>query len=333
MNQILNVKEIKNTNNNKNNKKEKLASNYEASYREFNGKISEIVKIVRFFAIALIIFGVFNIGTGSYAIFKNQNYLANMPVKPEITITKVGENQVEITVVGRKPINDIYYNWNGNGDNRITGNGRTVITERIPLITGDNTLNVRATDTAGQVQAFSQQLSREANMVIQVENVAPNAKITVEGKNEIQYITYRWNNDQETRIDVNATTFEQEIPLIIGENTLTVVAVDVNEERETVKETLTGYETIDKPTLNLSTDGDSNYVITASDANGLTKIECRVNDGELRTQTINGDKQIEIKVPIDFRSGERSTIDVTVYSLSGQFTNTRGYIEPENKRN
>lgn len=321
MNQILNVKEIKPPSDN-------TKKNDTKKPREFNGNVSQIFKIVRFFAIALIVFGIFNIGTGSYALVRNKHIAESALVKPEIFVNEAEDNQLEITVTSRNTINDVYYSWNGNNEVRINGNGRSTVTQLIPFATGENQLTVRATDSRAQTSLFQQTFSREANININVETVAPNAKITIESVKQLQYMTYRWNDEQETTVEINNTAFEQEIPLKYGNNKLTIVAVDIDGEEEKVEENLTGYETVDKPALNLTTDGTSNYVITASDSNGLVKIEYKSNGGELQTQEIDNQKQFELKVPIEFLEKERSTMEVTVYSVSGQSSTIKGYIDP-----
>ena len=320
MNQILNVKEIKPPSNGQKDKAKQP--------REFNVNVSQVIKIVRFFAIALIVFGIFNIGTGSYALIKNKQEAENAIVKPEIMVQEAEDNQLEITVSSKSVINDVYYSWNGNDEVRINGNGRNVVTQLIPFATGENILSIRATDTRGQTAEYQQAFSREANIVIDIEDVAPNAKITIESVKELQYMTYRWNNEQETTVEINDTTFEQEIPLKMGNNKLTITAVDVDGEEESAEERLTGYEAVDKPTINLTTDGTANYVITASDANGLTRIEYKNNGGETQTQEINNEKQFNITVPIIFLENQRSTMEVTVYSVTGQSVTSKGYIEP-----
>lgn len=321
MNQILNVKEIKPHSDKEQKDKTKQP-------REFDGNVSQIMKIIRFFAIALIVFGIFNIGTGSYALIKNKQEAENAIVKPEIVVQETEDNQLEITVSSKSVINDVYYSWNGNDETRINGNGRNVVVQLIPYATGENTLSVRATDASGQTAEYQQEFSREANIVIEVEEVAPNAKITIESVKELQYMTYRWNDEQETTVEINDTAFEQEIPLKTGNNKLTITAVDVEGEEETVEENLTGEETVDKPTIDLTTDGTANYVITANDTNGLTRIEYKNNGGETQTQEINNEKQFSLTVPIIFLENQRSTIEVTVYSVSGQSETSKGYIEP-----
>ena len=63
--------------------------------------------------------------------------------------------------------------------------------------------------------------------MIKVENADPNIKVKLSGKEQIAYMTYRWNDGQETKIDINALESEQEIQALPGENILTITAVDI----------------------------------------------------------------------------------------------------------
>lgn len=42
-------------------------------------------------------------------------------------------------------------------------------------------------------------------------------KVSAEAKTEISYMTYRWDEEQEEKIDINATTLEQEIEIPMGD--------------------------------------------------------------------------------------------------------------------
>ena len=95
-----------------------------------SGKVADAVKTVRFFAIALIIFGVFNIGTGSYAIIKNKQEVDNTPKKPIITIKQLSKSEISLIVESETSINEMYYKWNDDTETKITGNGRTTIEQK-----------------------------------------------------------------------------------------------------------------------------------------------------------------------------------------------------------
>ena len=140
--------------------------------------------------------------------------------------------------------------------------------------------------------------------------------IVVKDDKEVSYITYRWNNEAETRIDMDPTqadktTLQTSIPAIKGENTLTIVAVDNDGNRETKTETIKG---ANGPTFTVTTEGN-NIVINAKDEEGIGKISITV-DG---VTTDTGDTPInekEITAQQEITPGTH-TITITVTNLSG----------------
>ena len=325
MNQILSVENV----NKKKGKKEKN--------RNYNGSAEE-KKIIRFFAIALIIFGIFNIGTGAFAMYKNQQERANKPVKPVISIEQTSEEELTLKVSSEKnPINEIYYSWNDEEEEKINGNNQKEITKQIKIPEGDNTLYVRAINTSGQTQALEQRFVRETKISIQIETADPNLLIRVEGKEEIAYITYSWNDGEEQRIEVNSNTTEQYIEAMHGENTLKVTAVDINNESKTIEQPVKGIEPGDvaseseegqsgegetsqlttKPSLKIEKEENKRFLIYAKDDVGLKRIELIVNGNTANKITLDLDGRKEQNFDYPIEVGENS-IEVTIYNLNDE---------------
>ena len=307
--------------------------------RGLEGKVADAVKIIRFFAISLIIFGIFNIGTGSYAIYKRSQDIANTPIKPIITIKKKSEKQLTLVIESEIAINEVCYSWNNDQETKINGNGRAIIEEDIEFPAGENMLNIRAVDASGQTESLQQSFKRESNIMIQVENADPNIKIKLSGKEQIAYMTYRWNDEEEVKLDINAIESEQEIKALPGENILTITAVDINNETETIDKTIEGLAseetenpndtgTQGKPTVTVTTDGSSNFVIKASDSVGLVRVECILNGEGGKGKNLDNLKEYTDTLPFELSRG-RNTIEVTVYNANGQKDTFRGYINPQ----
>lgn len=309
MNQILSVEKV--------NKQKKRKER-----KGISGNVAEAVKIVRFFAIALIIFGIFNIGTGVYAIYKKNQEIANTPIKPIITIEQSSEKELTLIVESETVVNEVYYQWNDEEETRINGNGRTIVEEKITLPAGENTLNVRATNASGQTEQLQQVFEREANIIIQVEEADPNIKVKLEGKDEIAYMTYRWNDEEETKIDINATTSEQEIKAIPGENMLTIVAVDVNNVTEELKQPIEGLES-GEPVLDVSTDGND-FIIDAKDAKGITRVEFIINESIAKYKTVENEKEFHDTYPLEVGVNK---LEITVYNVDGTTAKRRVMFE------
>ena len=68
----------------------------------------EIEKIVRFFAIAMIIFGIVIISSASYAMYKGTQ-LENSQAKPTIYVEDISDSQLKLQVTHNKPLEKVTY--------------------------------------------------------------------------------------------------------------------------------------------------------------------------------------------------------------------------------
>ena len=283
-----------------------------------SGGPADIKTIVRVFAIAMLVFGVFMIGTGSYAIYKDNEANNSEVTKPVIT-EKLNEDStaVILTVTHDKAIDRIEYSWNEDEVQTITGNGRKYIEQEIEIPGGTNKLNVRAIDTQGQ--EISTQREFTAEEIINLAVSGSKLKITAENETEIAYMTYRWDDEEEQRIDINATTVDQEIDIPMGEHNLTVILVDVNNETITKEQKVKG---VTKPTINIETDDAGEYyLITITDETGLERVELNIR-GEQRTITVeNGEKELKYKLQLN--EGDENRLEITAYNVDGIASDTR----------
>ena len=283
-----------------------------------SGGPADIKTIVRVFAIAMLVFGVFMIGTGSYAIYRESEANNSEITKPVIT-EKLNEDStaVILTVTHDKAIDRIEYSWNEDEVQTITGNGRKYIEQEIEIPGGTNKLNVRAIDTQGQ--EISTQREFTAEEIINLAVSGSKLKITAENETEIAYMTYRWDDEEEQRIDINATTVDQEIDIPMGEHNLTVILVDVNNETITKEQKVKG---VTKPTINIETDDAGEYyLITITDETGLERVELNIR-GEQRTITVeNGEKELKYKLQLN--EGDENRLEITAYNVDGIASDTR----------
>mgnify|MGYP003315129129 CR=1 FL=1 len=119
-------------------------------------------------------------------------------------------------------------------------------------------------------------------------------------------MTYRWDENEENRIDVNSKTIEQEIDAIKGLHTLTIVVVDEDNGTDTKVQKING---VSKPGLVIDTDSElKHFIIKVSDDEQLAKVEFRLNYDdaqryELNLQEMNL-KELEYVLPMEFQQGE-----------------------------
>lgn len=280
------------------------------SERNKKGGPIEINTIVKFFSIILIIFGVIMISTASYAIYKKSVDKNNISTKPSITEEQKDDKTVLLKVTHDKAIDKIEYSWNEQESKIITGNGRKYIEQEIEIPGGTNKLHVSVTDIEGQ--EISNEQTYETEDIIKMEINNGKVKVSAEAETEISYMTYRWDEEQEEKIDINATTVEQEIEIPMGEHTLTVILVDKNNETITKEQKVKG---VVKPKIQVKLDeAQENFLITVTDDSGLDRIEFIIN-GENKTLTANeGQKEMKLKLPL--KDGE-NRVEIIAYNLDG----------------
>lgn len=203
--------------------------------RTFNAQDTK--KIVLFFAVSIIVFGIIFLWQGIYGVYiYNQNKITQQQLESEktkIELSQTTDGNALIIVESKTAISELIYYWNSEASRTISQNGRTTIQERITLPVGENTLTVKTIDSNGEetVKQKVFKLQVDKPIITFPSQVGNNLKILVESKVEIEYVTYKWNNDPEQKIDMltfqDKKRFEKEIPILMDQNTIHVTAVDV----------------------------------------------------------------------------------------------------------
>lgn len=216
-----------------------------------NSNSTDTKKVVLFFAVAIIIFGIILLGQGAYSVYQikiNEKATPTIPgnnnnnndnqdeieYTPTVTLTKTEDNKVIINVESQIAISHIIYDWNYETAQTLEETGKTNIEEVIDLPSGENTLNVSIIDSKGKETKVSKTFTVEVSKpVIELSVVGSDIKINVTSKTELAYVTYKWNLEQEKKVDMTTyedkTKFEKTLKIPKGKNTLKIVAVDINE--------------------------------------------------------------------------------------------------------
>lgn len=218
-------------------------NNREKNKKTSNQTPMDVKSIVRFFAIVILVFGVLLIISAAYSMIKNKNTQeANNQSNsiPTVNITQEGSNVV-ISIQHDKPIDKIIYSWNKGEETTLQGMGRTRVEEYIILPLGDNTLYVEISDNTGKKVKYEKQFSLQEGQDV----IAPTIELTDDGEGNIKivakddiamsYITYSWNDGEETRVDVHPDSpkqIQEKIKSLEGLNKLKIVAVDTSENKE-----------------------------------------------------------------------------------------------------
>lgn len=278
-----------------------------------NGPIA-IKSIVKFFAIVIIAFGIILIGKGSYAIYKNIeiNSGDNIPV---VYMNRVN-NTVVIKAEDNIEISKLIYSWNKGEETILLPNSKKV--EEVVLLPNENSvLNVTIVDTKGKETKFMQEWNIEGTDIrkpeIEITTDEDIRKITIIARDEteINYLIYKWNEEEE--IKINATEndklkIQETIDMILGENKLTVKAVDKNGNTETLEKTII---ISSKPVIAIK-QSNGKLAVTINDEVGIKKVTLNIN-GQTYGGNYSGKKQLKLNVPL--KKGN-NTISITAINES-----------------
>ena len=249
-------------------------------------------KVVRIFAIILIVFAIVLIAVVAYGMVSNKKEVKNISnqVSQANISVEVDGTDAKISVTHDTNIQKVVYSWNGSSERTENGDGK-FFEKTIEVPAGDNTLHIKVIDENGNETTHDEEISSEEgvdilNPVIELSVTdEKKLKITVTDETALDFMTYRWNEgeEQEVYADEDSKKIEIEIDILKGENDLTIVAVDKSNNTTSETKNFTG---LTKPeiTVTLSEDGSS-IDIKAEHENGIKSVEYNFN---------NEDKNVDI---------------------------------------
>ena len=275
----------------------------------------EIEKIIKFFSIAILLFGVFMIGSGSYSMYQDSKSEGESN-KPTIEIKEDAATEITLQISSNKELTKVTYHWNNEDEIEIDTKGKKKVEQKIEIPTGKNTLNIYAVDVNGKESTCQRQYTIQGDINVELKVEGNNIKITANGKEQLSYMTYRWDDDEETKVDINSMQTEQTIETPKGTHTLTVVMVDINNKTETKTQEVKG---VTKPKVEITTDGSANFIINASDEEGIKKVEFVINKEEQYVlnldQVLPLEQRKEFQYSYPLKDGENN-LKVIVYNES-----------------
>ena len=160
----------------------------------------EITKIVKIFAIAMIVFAVISIGIVCNSIYKSKKQAKENARIPEVNMTQE-DKKVRVTIKSEKTIDRVLYKWNDGEENTLYGMGNKEMNQLIDLKEGTNTLNVKVIDSEGKEVTFNKEFVVEGidleGPEIQMILEGTEIKIAVKDDDEISSVKYSINDEQE----------------------------------------------------------------------------------------------------------------------------------------
>ena len=202
-----------------------------------NSNSQDTKKIVLFFSVSLIIFGLILFGQGVYGIVKKDSTQVNKDDETTtISLQQNNSGEVIINVNSQTIISELIYYWNSEASQTISGNGNTTMQQIITMPAGQNTLTVKTIDVNGKQKTETQTFKLDVDKPnISLSVIGNKIKIAVDSKADLAYITYKWNNEQEKKMDMTTfedkTKYEVEVEIPKGKNTLLVTATDIYENK------------------------------------------------------------------------------------------------------
>lgn len=268
-----------------------------------------IKKIIIFFCIILLIFGLVIGGKSIYSIVSNGGIgISKSEDKPNVTTEKQGDKLV-IAVTHTKAIEKLSYNWNSGKVFEVNGDNQKSIQQTIDIPAGNNVLNIIVTDVNGKQTAYTKEfVADQSEPQISLELIGTKIKITAKDNDRLSLITYRWDEEEEKQIEIPADSsaqVEQEIEIPTGQHTLTVVVVNAQNKQVTKTQEVKG---IVKPKVTIEVDKDdpSYIVITAIDEVSLMKeIQVTIN-GQTYKGSETQENGTKIQYKIQVQPGENS---------------------------
>ena len=285
--------------------------------------------IVRVFAVILIIFAIALIAVVGYGMINNKEDMQN--AEEQVTYASIevdiGDTQATIKVTHDKNIAKLIYSWNTSSERTVKAQEK-YIEETIDLPAGNNTLHIKVIDENGIETTHDEEVSSEQgvdiiNPIIELEvTEEKKLKITVTDETALDFMTFRWNeNDEETvYAEEDSKEIVTEIEILKGENDLTVVAVDASSNTTTETKSFKG---LIKPeiTVTLSADG-SKIDIKAVHENGIESVAYNFNNKDYIVDIGEGtptQMQFQQKLDVGY-----NRIIVTVKSVDGTETTFDG---------
>ncbi len=292
-------------------------------------------KVTRVFALILICFAICLASVGIYNLMNNKTKTetpTSSATQAKITVEKTKSTKDEnkevilIKVSHDKVIKKLIYSWDSDKDTTLQGEEKSTMEREIPLYQGTHTLNIKVVDIDGVETMHQETIESETGE----DQIAPEIKlsvtdekklkITATDETEMSYVTYRWNDEEEIRVDVSEEDkkkIEFEIDILKGKNDIVVIAVDANNRVTTEPQSFTG---VTKPDITVTISADKKAVeIKCFHENGIKEIGLNINGTDYDVD-LQGETPTDVTLPaIDLPEGENE-VKVSARSVDDTVT-------------
>ena len=221
--------------------------------------------------------------------------------KTTITLTKANRNILTINAQSEIGISKLTYDINSNQAYIIEFAGETYIEENIEMPVGENVIYVSIIDINGEETTKEITMIVEApKPIIDLSVVGSNIKITITSEVELAEIRYKWNEDEAKKENMityeEKMYFEKQLVIPIGQNTLTIIATDINGG---TTEKIQAIKGVTKPTNTTKVEGEYLHFTVVGKEN-IEKVEFTFNGKKylMNTDTFGETKTVHYKVKL-----------------------------------
>lgn len=260
--------------------------------------------------LALLIIAILSgLGVGGYYIYINvMNGNIKLPIFTEVpedtttvTLTKTDRNKLVINAQSEVGISKVIYDINSEQAQVIEFSGETYIEETIEMPIGENVIYVSIVDINGEETTKEETIIVEApKPVIDLSVVGNDIKITVTSEVELSEIRYKWNDENEKKENMityeEKMLFEKQLEIPIGQNTLTIIAKDINGGTTEKTQEIKG---VTKATTSTRVQGEYLHFTVVGKEN-IQKVEFEFNGQKylMNTDTFGETKTVHYKVQL-----------------------------------
>jgi len=285
-------------------------------------------KVVRVFALLLACFAICLLVGGGIGLYKNKqktNVEVEAPTQAKITV-KQEDTKIIINVSHDKAIEKLIYSWDSEKETSVKGTGESTLTAEVPVIAGTHTLNIKVIDIEQVETTHEQEFTSDVGEdklypVISLEvTEQKKLKITATDETAIDFVTYRWNDEEEVKMEVSEEDdkkIEFEIEILKGKNDLIIIAVDKNGNSTTEPKSFTG---VTKPDVKITITADKKTgEVYCYHENGIKEIALKINEIDYQID-IGTETPTEVTFPLPELTEETSTIIVKATSVDDTTT-------------
>ena len=287
----------------------------------------QINNVVKFFGVVILIFGLIFIGEGIWGYID----LKNRDVKietPEMHVERMND-YIAVNVSSKVGISQIKYYWKIMNETNVSKetiektNGQKEASINIPALNGTNELYLEVLDNDGNIIKYDpimisyENISNGGNNQnppsnetdwaelikndkvkpkIKLEAINGKVKVTATDNLKMSYITYKWNDDEETTVtglSEDEKTVETSLEVGEGNSKLTVTAVDRAGNQEIIERSIQG---VKGPALSVRKE-DGKIIAEIDDDEIITKVVYNFNGEETTIDNIN-EKHYELTLEL-----------------------------------